>query len=93
MRAEVVAGLLVHHALEHRAEDCGGYLRPVERGAVEKGAAHFGGERRNGQCLGEKPAVDVWKRGDRFIEVGKPVFAVERVEKRGELRSQIMTVA
>ena len=92
--AEVVARGLVHHALEHRAEYRGRDLRPVERGAVEDGLAHFGGERGDRERLGEQPAVHVRKRGDRLVAGGEAALRrrVQHLEELRELGGEVAAV-
>ena len=94
VRAEVVAGLFVHHALEHRAEDGGGDFRPVERGAVENGLAHFGGERGDRQHFGEQSAVDVGELRDGLVAACKPFLlrGVQHLEEFREFRREVAAV-
>ena len=86
-----MAHLLVHHALEHRAEDGGRNLRPVERTAVQKRASHLARKRGDGEHLAEKVAVHVGEGHNRLVETGKASFRrrVQRLEENGNLRGEM----
>ena len=94
VRPEVVPLRLVHHALEHRAEDRGRNLRPVERSAFEESRAHRGGERRYLQLVSEEVAVHVGERGNRLVTGRQPLLrrGVQHLKELGNADRKVAAV-
>ena len=94
VRPEVVPLRLVHHALEHRAEDRGRNLRPIERTAVKKRSAHRGGERRYLQLVTEEIAVHVGERGNCLVTGRQPLLRrrVQHLKELGDANRKVAAV-
>ncbi|MPM44156.1 hypothetical protein SDC9_90834 [bioreactor metagenome] len=59
MRAQLPSLLLIHDALEHCAENCGGNLIPVKITAIQKRSAHLVIEIRKRKWASKKAAIDI----------------------------------
>jgi len=64
---DVVPLLVVHHTLEHRAENHGRYLAPAKRAAFDQGVVHGAVEVGAVQSFGEQLAVDVGEPVKLFV--------------------------